>query len=176
MKLKAFLNDYGRRVTYEKGEHVFHQGDLDCFLYVIECGVLKAYYGASDGKERVKSFLLRGDIIGSLKSILTTDGCRLNLVCLDDCSLLKIEFDVLYKESRDDLELSHEIIDFLIEFGLKKETREYEFLCLSPEERYLELLKKTPHLFDLVSQNEIAHYLGITPVGLSRIKKRVQSK
>ena len=56
---------------------------------------------------------------------------------------------------------------------MKKEIREYELLCLSAEDRYKRLLKHTPDILKLVTQNEIARYLGITPVGLSRIKRRV---
>lgn len=56
---------------------------------------------------------------------------------------------------------------------MKKERREYELLCLSAEDRYRALMENTPQLADMVTQNEIALYLGVTPVGLSRIKKRV---
>ena len=53
---------------------------------------------------------------------------------------------------------------------MKKERREYEFLCLSAEERYRLLIKRSPDLVRQVTQNEIARYLGITPVALSRIR------
>ena len=36
-------------------------------------------------------------------------------------------------------------------------------------------MQNTPDLLKLVTQNEIARYLGVTPVGLSRIKKRVMA-
>lgn len=51
--------------------------------------------------------------------------------------------------------------------------REYELLCLSAEDRFRKLMETKPEIADLVTQNEIARYLGVTPVGLSRIKKRV---
>ena len=63
--------------------------------------------------------------------------------------------------------------DFLLAYGIKKETREFELLCLPAEERYRRLLDAAPSLFERVTQNDIARYLGVTPVGLSRIKKRV---
>ena len=34
------------------------------------------------------------------------------------------------------------------------------------------LLGRSPELFDKVAQKDIARYLGITPVALSRIRKR----
>ena len=55
---------------------------------------------------------------------------------------------------------------------MKKERREREFLTESAEERYRMLLERSPALFDKVTQKDIARYLGITPVALSRIRKR----
>jgi CRP-like cAMP-binding protein len=68
------------------------------------------------------------------------------------------------------------MVDFLLSFGIRKELREYELLCLSAEERYRRLLTNTPALLDKVTQNDIARYLGVTPVGLSRIKTRVNGR
>lgn len=34
-------------------------------------------------------------------------------------------------------------------------------------------MDNTPQLMGLVTQIDIARYLGVTPVGLSRIKKRI---
>ena len=50
-----------------------------------------------------------------------------------------------------------------------------EYLWLSPEERYQRLLLKTPDLLQRVPQKYIATYLGITPVSLSRIRKRIST-
>jgi len=43
------------------------------------------------------------------------------------------------------------------------------------EERYLRLLAKRPSLFQRVPQYLIASYLGLTPVGLSKIRKRLSA-
>jgi CRP-like cAMP-binding protein len=45
---------------------------------------------------------------------------------------------------------------------------------LSPEERYMDLLEKYPLLFQTVFNKHIANFLGITPVSLSRIIKRMK--
>ena len=81
---------------------------------------------------------------------------------------------VSFQPSRTDIELATAIVDFLLSFGIRKEIREYELLCLSAEDRYTRLLTQTPELLDRVTQNEIARYLGVTPVGLSRIKSRLK--
>ena len=64
------------------------------------------------------------------------------------------------------------MINSLISLAIKKERREYEFLCLSAPERFALLKQRDPELVAKLTQNDIARYLGITPVALSRIKQR----
>lgn len=49
------------------------------------------------------------------------------------------------------------------------------FIKDTPKERYTELLKNSPHIIQRVPQHYIASYLGITPVSLSRIRKKIIS-
>ena len=170
MKFQELLKQHGRAVAKKPGDYVFRQGEDNRAIYAVRSGLLKAYYLSDDGRENIKSFLLQGDTIGSLKGFVGEEGCSFNLVCLEPSELISIEFETLYNGSRTDLSVANEVVDFLLAFGIKKETREYELLCLPAEERYRRLLKTTPSLFERVTQNDIARYLGITPVGLSRIK------
>lgn len=90
--------------------------------------------------------------------------------------LSESRFEKLHERSREDHELANKMIELLLRFSMKKEWREYEFLCLSAEARYALLLEATPELINKVTQNDIARYLGITPVALSRIKKRINQR
>ena len=51
-----------------------------------------------------------------------------------------------------------------------------DFILLSPEERYLKFVKEHPNLLNRVPNKYIANILGITPVSLSRIRKRIATK
>lgn len=173
MKLNEFIATNGISLTKEPGEYLFRQGDKDQALYIVKSGLLKAYYLSTDGKENIKSFILPGSNIGSLMSSYAGKPSTFSLVCLKSCDLVVLQFSTLYEASRTDAEMSAAIVDFLLGFAIKKEIREYELLCLSAEDRYKRLIETTPEILELVTQNEIARYLGITPVGLSRIKKRI---
>jgi len=175
MNFFDFLQKEGKRVVKAQYEHVFMQGAPDRSLYFVQSGLLKAYYTAEDGKEFVKSFLLPQDIIGSLTSAYSEKSCSFSLVCLAPTELLEVPFRTLYEYSRSDHDIANEMIELLLRFAMKKERREFEFLCLSAEERYCLLAETSPILLEKVTQNDIARYLGVTPVALSRIKKRVMS-
>lgn len=174
MKLDELLKLEGKTIKKNKGDHIFMQGDPDKSLYYVKSGLLKAYYTSEEGKEFIKSFLLKSDLIGSMRSVVSERNCSFSLICLEPSTLIQIPFGVLQKYSQNDLELANTMIDLLVRFAMKKEEREYEFLCLSAEERFERL--STTALLDRITQNDLARYLGITPVGLSRIKKRVHIK
>ena len=173
MDFQQFILSNGQLLTRQAGDYVFRQGELDQHFYIVKSGLLKAYYLSDEGKENIKSFILPGDKIGSLMAAYAEQECTFSLVCIQPSELIAVEFAVLYEASRRDPQIAAALTDFLLAFAMKKEKREDELLCLSAEERYLQLMQTTPELFDWVTQNEIALYLGITPVGLSRIKKRV---
>lgn len=44
---------------------------------------------------------------------------------------------------------------------------------LTPEERYVKLLERYPEVLQLISLKEIASYLKITPVHISRIRRKL---
>jgi CRP-like cAMP-binding protein len=173
MKLDEFIAENGTVITKRAGDHLFRQGEHDQSIYKVKSGLLKAYYLSADGKENIKSFIMPGDNIGSLVSAWAGKASTFSLVCLKPSIVSAVPFRKLDEASRADPGIAGEILDFLLAFGMKKEMREYELLCLTAEERYKRLRDTSPEIFTLVTQNEIARYLGITPVGLSRIKKRL---
>ncbi|MFT5579439.1 MAG: CRP-like cAMP-binding protein [Paraglaciecola psychrophila] len=173
MTFNEFAEEYGQRLTLEIGQYVFRQGDRNRSIYILAEGILKAYYISDEGKEMVKSFVFPGDIIGSLSSTHAEEASTFNLVALEPAVVVEIDFERLYNTSQDDLQLSMEVIDHLLDYGIEKERRERELLTQSAKARYQTLLEDSPKLLDKVKQKDIARYLGITPVALSRIRGRI---
>ena len=174
MLLSDVVGEFGKPVSAEPNAHLFRQGDINRNFYVVQTGLLKAYYLSESGRESIKSFLIPGDMIGSLSAIRKAGECSFSLVSLKPCKLIEVSFERVFEASRSNPELAFAVAEFLMAFGMKKEQREYELLCLSAEERYRRLIADRPELVNAVQQSDIALYLGITPVGLSRIKKRVE--
>ena len=175
MEFESFLTANGRPLRLTAGEHVFRQGDENRSFYLVREGLLKAYYSSADGKESVKSFIQAGGFIGSLSAAFEGQGCSFSLVCLEPTDLLQMDFETLYAASRQHVEIAARLVDFLLAFAMKKERREMELLSLTAEDRYRLLLERTPELEQRVRQKDIARYLGITPVALSRIRARCKA-
>ncbi len=163
-----------RTRSLEQGEYLFRQGDTAPNLYLIRNGLAKMSYITSDGKEFVKSFLPEGSFAGSLIAQMENCETTFSIVCLEPVEVEIVPFRAVQKL----FERDPAALDFGFRFfqalALKKEKREYSFLCLAPEERYQWFLKENPTLADRVTKADIARYLGITPVALSRIRRRMK--
>ena len=166
------LNDRMRERTFAKGETIFLQGETVKELYILRRGLIKLVYFTAEGKELIKSFISEGDQFGSLVSQLSDDGSTFSAVCIEETRVIVIPYTVFESIVNQNQTAQKFALTFFQQLALKKEIREYELLCLSAEVRYRKFLKKYPELMDRITQQEIARYLGITPIALSRIKNR----
>ena len=172
MRFEDYLLKHGKAIEVAKNDYILRQGEPCGDLYFIRQGILKAHYLTLEGKEFVKSFLMEGDLIGSLSAAYEGELASFSVISLEDSHLIQLNFNKLMEQCNDELALARDMIEFLLLLAMKKEKREYEFLCLTPEARYDSLARSRPELLERVTQQDIAAYLGVTAVGLSRILKR----
>jgi CRP-like cAMP-binding protein len=64
----------------------------------------------------------------------------------------------------------------LRKFLLEAKERLESFVLLTPEQRYVKYIEDFPDMYNRVPDKYIANVLGITPVSLSRIRKRISNK
>jgi CRP-like cAMP-binding protein len=174
MSTSNYFFDVGVRVTIVKGTCLFHQHHEPANLFFIEQGLVKAFYETRDGKEFIKSFIREGQIIGSLQALFADRPNSFSVVALEDCVVLEIPKAHLLGVAGENREFQTLMNEQLLALAMKKEQREYELLCLSAEERYQLFCEREADLVPRLAQVDIARYLGITPVALSRIRKRLR--
>ena len=134
------------------------------------------YYFLKDGVETTSYFSLEGDWVGAYTSFLRQEPSRIYIQALEDTRLLTFSFDRLRQWEQTEL-LGYRVNHFsrrLAEFYIGcYDDRVASFILQTPEERYLALLDQ-PEVMRRIPQRYIANYLGITPVSLSRIRKRIR--
>ncbi|HSX51528.1 MAG TPA: Crp/Fnr family transcriptional regulator [Cellvibrio sp.] len=158
---------------FPKGSFLFRQGDKVGNLFFIQTGLVKAYYETIDGKEFIKSFVGEGEFIASMQAVVADSTCSFSVLSLEASQVLEVPQQALLDLVSCDAEVAWSVNKMLLALSMKKERREYELLCMSPEARYLAFYEREFELIERLSQNDIARYLGITPVALSRIRKRL---
>ncbi len=156
----------------KKKEHFIRPGDpADRFAVVLE-GVFRAYRVSVKGEESVKAFRAELELIGPYAELLQGIASITAIEALEPSR-------VLAWRTRDfqTLEAGHGCWSMLARrvaeyHFILKERREQEFLDLSADERLDRFRAEHPHLEGRIPQLQIAAYLGITDVALSRIMSR----
>ncbi len=147
-------------------------GEIAREIYFINKGCARLFYD-KDGEEITGFFFLENMMLGGFESMLTRQPSQQGIETLEPCELVILPFSKF-----DDL---HEKIPRLNIFTRKLLAERFVFaqkvvaslILDSPEERYLRLFQRQPELLNRVPQHMLATYLGITPVSLSRIRKRI---
>lgn len=157
---------------FPKGAYLFHRGDTNSSLFLIQKGLIKNYYETRDGKQFVKSFIQEGGFIASMRAVVAGEPSAFSAVCLEQCQVLEVTKPQMDQLLAQKPEFVEQLNAMLLQLAAKKEQREYELLCLSARERCARLYEAEPGLVARLSQQDIARYLGIDPVSLSRIRKK----
>lgn len=75
---------------YNKGEVIFHQGDVGTALYIVRKGEVSIRLSSADGKERTLVLLKRGDSFGEL-ALLDGEPRSTDAVAREETSVLRLQ-------------------------------------------------------------------------------------
>jgi CRP-like cAMP-binding protein len=173
-ELDEFLKLFQIR-SIEKGAYFVRAGDRSTELAFVNAGLLRFFYQTTDGKEFNKSFVAENQFTAAYSAFLTDMPARFSIQALEECHLLICDLHMVVNmfDRHDCWERLGRIL--AEQLFIKKEAREAEFLLDDAETRYRNFQKQYPGLEGRVAQYHVASYLGITPVALSRIRKKLKT-
>jgi CRP-like cAMP-binding protein len=148
------------------------EGKIAKELYFINKGLVRLYY-TKDGEE-ITGFIFReGLFASSYDSFLRQMPSIQTLETIEECELLVISFEGLQK-LYDAVPKFHILARKVAEQRfINSQLILSSFIMDSPEERYRKFEELHGDLLLRVPHHMIASYLGITPVSMSRIRKRL---
>lgn len=160
--------------TITRKSLLIQQGQTATEISFLLSGSCRLFY-EKDGEEKTTYFCFENNLVAAYLSCLTSQPSTVSIQALEDCELVCFEYDVLtalYQQFPAYQLFGRKLAEYLFA-GL--DVRLAELLILSPEERYLKFIG-TPakrKIIERIPQQYVASYLGITPVSLSRIRRRI---
>lgn len=159
------------------GQQVYNAGQAFESLYLVNAGYFKTVMFDSDGNDRVCSFPMKGDLLGS--DGISNDRHATEVVALSDCDLIVIPFGQLLTLGHACKALEHIVyravsrqimtdhINLATLGVLRSDARVARFLSMEAERHAI--LKFSAHAFQLrMTRREIGSYLGLTLETVSR--------
>ncbi|WP_127128526.1 Crp/Fnr family transcriptional regulator [Pseudoflavitalea rhizosphaerae] len=151
-------------------------GDKSRKLAFIEKGVMRAYAVKENGDEATLYIRWEGQFIASHDTIINYQPSRFIYRALEDCTLMEIDYDTLDQIMREQPKFEPLRNFFLMRMLSETLDMIESFVFLSPEERYQKLITDRFNIVNRVPDKHLASMLGVTPVSLSRIRKRIQQQ
>ncbi len=168
------LEQATRERRLKRGEPLFLANERKPFVFVVNKGVIKMVYETPNGDSWVKGFAEAGMCFTSLNALEEDGLTSFSAYAEIESCIHQIDYRALCFLADRHIAWQRAVANALKFYGQRKERREMELLTLSPENRYLRFMHDYPELAAILRQRDIASYIRVTPVALSRIKSRLK--
>lgn len=167
------LKNLASRRKLKVGENIVEQAAKSNKVAILTSGLMRAYCTLESGKEITKNIFTPIGFVGGFSSIVKNEPSLFCYEALVDSTIYEINFSEFVKISKTNIDISN-LYNRILEFVfIMYETKQLESMALNATERYLILKKQIPSIDNLIPQYQIASYLNISPVQLSRIRKEL---
>lgn len=155
--------------SLSKNEVLLREGQICRSLYFVHSGLLKQYYYEQE-KEVIDYFASESKIVSGIGSFFRQKPSHKIIQAIEPSLLSAISYSSLESlfHKHHDLERVGRLI--AIDAFILMEERIFSLQFHSAKERYDNLLQTNPNILLRVPLGQIASYLGITQVTLSRIR------
>ena len=161
-----------------KGELLFPPDEQRSALFVLQTGILRCFILGGSGEEITDSFLFRyGDVfMGCAISPRGYPELCANAEAMAPTSLIVVDMDRLLPA----ISRTPELLTLACRLLSRSYQKQWEhkrilYHC-SAEERYRWFLRNYPGLINHVVHSSVASFLGVTPVTLSRVRKKLEQQ
>lgn len=159
--------------TLNKNEFFLEEGQICNYIGFVKKGGLIYFKSMDNGNEITTDFAFEGDWVTVNQSRLNNSPSLISIKAIEDTEIL-----VIKQQDLSDLYIKIPKIErlgrILMEQAyLKIVQQSVDLQVLTATERYENLLRSFPEIFQRVQLYHIANYLGIAPKSLSRIRKEI---
>lgn len=163
-------------LSFKKKDILIQEGTQKNKVFYIRKGLVRCYYINDKGDEVTFRLIPEQHIVINSDLILFKKPSKFYYQAIESTKTYAIDYDILQSiiASNGKYESNRKFV--YQELLRQAQQRIESFVLHTPEERYELYLKDFPNIVNRVPDKYIANILGITPVSLSRIRKRIASK
>ena len=144
-------------------------GDTEKYLYFVKEGVQRAFYVKDNDKEATLIFTYAGSFSGVADSFLLQQPSRYYLETLTQSEFIRTTFT----QVNELMKRYHHFETFIrksIAISLAGTLeRQIELQCFTAEEKFRTLLKRSPHVLQMIPHKYLASYLGLDATTFSKL-------
>lgn len=165
------LSTHVKTRTFPKGTYLLKRGEVCKYLFFLEEGLAKTFF-YKDDKEFIMKFFPENTMFTVLDSYLMQRPSNFMIIALEDTTVTFIDHIIMEQlcKNHHSVETFFRKLVSLASLNMMK--RISEMLEENATQRYKHFLSDNSQLLQRVSLGDLASYLGITQVSLSRIRAK----
>lgn len=162
--------------NFKKDEFVLFKNDVCNHLFYVEKGLLRTYTIDENGKEHIIQFAPEGWLTGDRSSFYFNESSEYFIQAIENTRVVFLNEQFVNKANEISSDYRHHN-----EIALHKHIKQLQhrinlLISANAEKRYIHFIETYFDLTLRVPQWMIASYLGITPEGLSRVRKELAKR
>ena len=157
----------------DKKEILIQQGDTTSIVRFMISGLARLFFVDDEGNEQTKFFLTPGFFLVPMHSLFFEKESWFSIQTSMSSHGVAIDAKTFRRLLKTDLQWANYWNCYMTQLFIAKENRERDLLTMNARQKYLDLLTNFPEIAFHVPLHQIASYLGITDVTLSRIRKDI---
>ena len=166
------IADIAKYKQYKKGELITLVGQKNNLEYFITEGICRSFLSTPDGEDITISFFMSNAIISPSTTRNKEGKSVINIQALTDVEVATIDATEFEKLMIEDLEIRDFGNSVLRNELMAKVQKEIALASLKGKDRLRLLRKNFPNIENQIPHADIASYLGITPISLSRLRTK----
>ncbi|OGU57878.1 MAG: hypothetical protein A2X64_10310 [Ignavibacteria bacterium GWF2_33_9] len=160
-------------ISIKKKKDLLVKDQVCEYNYFIVKGCMRTFFIDKKGNEQIFQIRMDNNWIADLESFFSQKPSKYNIEALENSSLLRISYKN-FEHLLADIPALEKYFRVLFQKAyVNTLNRLTATMWESAMDRYNEMLKENPEIFQRVPLIYIASFLGITPESLSRIRKQI---
>lgn len=139
-------------------------------IYLLVKGVVRSFVILENGKEITKTLFSDMELCSSLTALIRQEPSKIIYETLTECYILELNYKKFKELCNTNIEILKLYVNYLEELYSLNEVKHLDVLSKDAKARYLELRERIPDIDNLIPQYQIAAFINVTPVQLSRIR------
>lgn len=164
-----------RPFSAKRKEMLTAAGEQESYLYFILEGVQRVYYFDEQNREATLVFSYGPSFGGVLDSFMLQQPARYYYETLTPSHFLRASFRDL-----DAVMKRNPAVETMVRFGITGALsgvleRVVELQCYSSTDKFTQLLRRSPHILQLVPHKYLANYIGVDPTNFSKLMNTIKT-
>ncbi|MFK5878694.1 MAG: Crp/Fnr family transcriptional regulator [Flavobacteriaceae bacterium] len=173
------IDSFLKITTYskvDKKEILIEKGNQPKQIFFILSGYVRGYITNELGLEKIILLRDKGYFIGDAEKIFYDRPQKYTYATIKESHVLFLNYDNLESLAFNNPLIMRLLLNIFKEIMTAQNHRIESLISMDATNRYEELIEKKPGFLKEIHSKFLANFIGITPVSLSRIQKKISSQ